>query len=273
GGGIAEAGGQRSAIRRGLAHRLQGHRVARKVSRSETASAVHRREQGQLEESTRVRFDRGTLIESCSEANEEARAYGKTRGLRFGLRAYNACMKDLVTILQSGKVLVMDGAMGTELLRLTRSSSLGCGEAYNLGQGDFVRSIHQAYLDAGADVILTNTFQASPDALATCDLVEHHHEIWQAAIGLAHLDHPRPHYILADIGPIENLTLKIAEDTLAECVDVDAILLETWSSPGALKRFVDRRNSARLPLLASFTFHRTNDLLTFKGISPEHCAR
>jgi 5-methyltetrahydrofolate--homocysteine methyltransferase len=182
-------------------------------------------------------------------------------------------MKDLVTILQSGTVLVMDGAMGTELLRLTRSSSLGCGEAYNLGQGDLVRSIHQSYLDAGADVILTNTFQANPAALAPRDLVEHHHEIWQAAIDLAHLDHPRPRYILADIGPIENLTLKIAEDTLAECVDVDAILLETWSSLGALKRFVDRRNSASLPLLVSFTFHRTRDLLTFKGIPPEHCAR
>jgi 5-methyltetrahydrofolate--homocysteine methyltransferase len=175
-------------------------------------------------------------------------------------------MCDIVTALSSGRVLVMDGAMGTELMRLTRSSSLGCSEAYNLGQGDLVRSIHRSYLDAGADVLLTNTFQANPHALARCDLEEQHHDIWQAAIRLSNLEHERSRYVLADVGPVENCTVASAARIIGECV-------ETWSSLDALKRFVDRRNSASLPLLVSFAFHRTKDLLTIKGISPEHCAR
>src|SRR6266542_2394769 len=116
-------------------------------------------------------------------------------------------MSDLVTALRSGTVLVMDGAMGTEILRLTRSASMGCSEAYNLGDGDLVRSIHRSYHDAGADVLLTNTFQANPAALARCDLAEQQHAIWQAAIRLAHVNHPRPAFVLADIGPVEGLTL------------------------------------------------------------------
>jgi 5-methyltetrahydrofolate--homocysteine methyltransferase len=182
-------------------------------------------------------------------------------------------MNDFVTVLSSGFVLVMDGAMGTELLRLTRSACLECGEAYNLGQGDIVRSIHHSYLDAGADVLLTNTFQANPAALSRRGLEDRHHDIWEAAIRLARLNHERPHFILADIGPIENCTVAIAAKILSECVNVDGVLLETWSSLDALKRFVDRRSSASLPLLVSFTFHRTKDYLTFKGIRPEHCAR
>jgi methionine synthase I (cobalamin-dependent) len=49
--------------------------------------------------------------------------------------------------------------------------------------------------------------------------------------------------------------------------------LETWSSLDDLKRFVDRRDSASLPLLVSFTYHRTKDLMTIQGVRPEACAR
>jgi 5-methyltetrahydrofolate--homocysteine methyltransferase len=180
-------------------------------------------------------------------------------------------MSDFVTTLRSGRVLLMDGAMGTELLRYTRSSRLECSADYNLAKRQLVRAIHQSYLDAGADVLLTNTFQANPAVLARRGWESSLHDVWQAAIGLPHLDHPRPRYVLADVGPVENLTLKTAAEILAECIDVDGVLLETWSSLGALRRFVDRPIS--LPLLVSFTFHRAKDFLTFDGVRPERCAR
>ncbi len=182
-------------------------------------------------------------------------------------------MRNLVTTLRSGMVLVMDGAMGTELWRRARASSAAYGEAHNLKSAELVRSIHRSYLDAGADVLLTNTFQANPVALAKHGDELHHHGIWQAAIHLAHVEHPRPHFVLADVGPIEDLTVDIAANVLAECGDVDGVLLETWSSLDDLKRFVDRRNSASQPLLVSFTFHRTGDLITLQGVRPEHCAQ
>ena len=182
-------------------------------------------------------------------------------------------MADLVTTLGSGTVLVMDGAMGTELRRLAHTPSFEYGEAHNLNDPELVRSTHRSYLDAGADVLLTNTFQANPVTLARHGDEYHHHGIWQAAIRLACVDPPLAHYVLADIGPIDDLTVDIAASVLAECVDVDGILLETWSSLDDLKKFVDRRSAASLPLLVSFTFHRAKDLVTIQGISPEHCAR
>src|SRR5438067_1191494 len=100
-------------------------------------------------------------------------------------------MDDFVTMLRSGRVLVMDGAMGTEILRVTRSTVVECNEIYNVSTPEFIRSIHGSYLDAGADVLLTNTFQANPVALARRGLQSQQHEIWQAALALARLDHSR----------------------------------------------------------------------------------
>src|ERR1043165_5967358 len=96
-------------------------------------------------------------------------------GFRSRLGAF--LMKDFITALSSGKVLLMDGAMGTELQRLTQNPSLQDGERLNLTNPDLVRSIHRAYRDVGAEVILTNTFQANPSRHA-----EQHHAIWNAAL-------------------------------------------------------------------------------------------
>lgn len=180
-------------------------------------------------------------------------------------------MHDLVTTLRSGTVLVMDGAIGT-LLRSAPASPEEYGEAFNLLNPDRVRSIHGSYLDAGADVLLTNTFQANPAALARHGDEGHHQRIWQTAIALAHVDHPRPRYVLADIGPFDDLTADVATQILAECVNVDGVLLETWTSLHHLKQFVDRPRPPNQPLFVSFTFHRVKDFVTIHGMLPETCA-
>ncbi len=183
---------------------------------------------------------------------------------------YNVRMTDLVTALHSGKVLVMDGAMGTEIARLTRPAVFECCETYNLSSPKLIRSIHRSYLDAGADVLLTNTFQANPATLKRRGADKQFSEIWHAAISHARLDHPRPHFVLANVGPLERLTQALAAKIAAECADADGILLETWSSLDAMKRFTDHAN---VPLLVSFTFHRTSDSLTIQGARPEQCAQ
>src|ERR1051325_3820346 len=179
-------------------------------------------------------------------------------------------MSDFVQALRSGQVLLMDGAMGTEMRRLLRAPRVECGELYNVSNPALVQAIHRSHLDAGADVLLTNSFQANPVALERRGRAAQFHDIWQAAIGLARLDHPRAHFVLADIGPIENLTTKIAIDILDECIGVDGVLLETWSSFDDLKRFADR---PKVRLLVSFTFQRTHDLVTIHGAAPEMCAK
>lgn len=179
-------------------------------------------------------------------------------------------MRDLITPLRSDKILLMDGAMGTELQRLTQTSSSQASERFNLTDPELVRSIHRAYLDAGAQVILTNTFQANPPALA-----DQHHAVWDAAVQIAREAAADRAFVLADVGPIDGLTDEIARAIVDECRHTDGILLETWSSLDALHQFAQALSAEPMPLLVSFTFHRdtaTHELQTFTGFRPEACA-
>ena len=104
--------------------------------------------------------------------------------------------------LHSGQVLLMDGAMGTELQRASLQPG-ECGEFWNLAEPERVRAIHQAYVDAGAQCLLTNTFQANPTALAKHGKSEHWEAINHSGLELARLVAGPDRFVLADIGPIE----------------------------------------------------------------------
>src|SRR5262245_54262205 len=67
-------------------------------------------------------------------------------------------MSRLLEALHSGRVLLMDGAMGTELRRLGLGDHEP-GEEWNLSHPDRVAAVHQGYAAAGATVHLTNSFQ------------------------------------------------------------------------------------------------------------------
>ncbi|HUO63425.1 MAG TPA: homocysteine S-methyltransferase family protein, partial [Terriglobales bacterium] len=71
------------------------------------------------------------------------------------------------------RILVFDGAMGTMIQARDLSAQdfggphlEGCNENLNLTRPDVIRSIHEAYLDAGADCLSTNTFGCAPYVLA-----------------------------------------------------------------------------------------------------------
>src|SRR5262245_22116157 len=108
-------------------------------------------------------------------------------------------MAAIVEALHSGRVLLMDGAMGTELQRAGIREG-DCYEEWNLSRPDAVLAIHKAHVKAGANVVLTNTFQANAETLAKYGLAHRTQEIFQAAIRLARVATP-PGYVLADIGP------------------------------------------------------------------------
>ena len=58
------------------------------------------------------------------------------------------------------RVLLSDGAMGTQL-QLAGLESGGCGEAWNVDHPERVLAIQRGYVEAGSDILLTNTFGAS----------------------------------------------------------------------------------------------------------------
>ena len=66
-------------------------------------------------------------------------------------------VEQLFSELQS-RILILDGAMGTMLQRAGLS---GNSESFNLSEPDKVAGIHRAYIEAGADIIETNSFSAN----------------------------------------------------------------------------------------------------------------
>lgn len=97
------------------------------------------------------------------------------------------------------RVLVLDGAMGTMIQRLGLSEKdfrgerfashpcnlQGCIDVLNITRPDAVEAIHKAYLEAGADIIETNTFSSQPVSLAEYSLGGHAAEIAGAGVAVA----------------------------------------------------------------------------------------
>jgi 5-methyltetrahydrofolate--homocysteine methyltransferase len=187
----------------------------------------------------------------------------------------------LLSALCSGRVLLMDGAMGSQLL----AAGLTCPERACLTDADRVSAIHAAFAQAGARVLLTNTFQLNPPALARHGLEPRLEAIGRKAIQLARQSGSGC-WVLGDVGPIctpgnseefaDREALARVLSALAEC---DAVLFETCSSPAALAavEYALHRVPAveGLPLLLSLTYHRNsaNELVTFSGHKPQTYAR
>ena len=91
-----------------------------------------------------------------------------------------------------GRVLVLDGAMGTGIQDLGLTAAdfggeeyEGCNEHLNLTCPGAILDIHQGFLEAGADILETNSFGSTPLVLAEYDLAEKARAISRAAAALA----------------------------------------------------------------------------------------
>jgi 5-methyltetrahydrofolate--homocysteine methyltransferase len=167
-------------------------------------------------------------------------------------------MSRFLDALRSGRVLLMDGAMGTELRRAGLPPG-GCGELWNLTHPERVRAIHRAYADAGAEVLLTNTFLADPVSLARFGESGRSGEICRAALGILRGVAGPERFVLADVGPSPFLTDAASLPSyLADFSGAGAVLVETCSDTatalaavGALAR---AGHLERTGVVASFTY-------------------
>ena len=142
------------------------------------------------------------------------------------------------------QILVCDGAIGTEL-RKRVPSYLQCVDACNIfaEHADQVSAIHRAYVDAGADVIQTNTYQANREALVVHGLAEQVKEINKAGVLLARAEAKEACYVAGSVGQIPFHALdspvpgtkairRLFEEQMDALVDerVDLLVLETFVS-------------------------------------------
>ena len=92
----------------------------------------------------------------------------------------------------ASRILIIDGAMGTQIQArdlgpgdFGGADYEGCNEYLNITRPDVIADIHRGYLDAGADIIETNTFGATSVVLAEYDLAEHARRINREAAQIA----------------------------------------------------------------------------------------
>src|SRR5262249_30221419 len=133
-------------------------------------------------------------------------------------------MSRFLEAFRSNRILLMDGAMGTELRRAGLRDG-ECAELWNITKPERVRAIHQAYLDAGAQCLLTNSFQANPTALVKYGLANKLEAMNRAAIELARSVAGDMAFVVGDIGPIEEPWQKEPLQRVVESLrGVDALL-------------------------------------------------
>ena len=106
---------------------------------------------------------------------------------------------DLKKRLRQG-LFLLDGAMGTQLIAHGVEPGK-CNEMLNLESPGLVLRIHNAYLDAGSDAVLTNTFGGNGFALARHGLANRVEDINTAGAQLARKAAGQTKYVLGDIGP------------------------------------------------------------------------
>lgn len=171
----------------------------------------------------------------------------------------------------------MDGAMGTQLLRM----GLQLGEPpeeWNVRWPERVQQVHREYTDAGAQVHLTNTFQLLAHASRQEDPLRVLVHLQQTALKLCRQACGPEGFVLVDFGPYgkaeeeEFSDLSLPRQAFAHCESADGILLETCSTPGVFRavRCAQQLNPD-LPVLLSLTYLRgpNGELQTFRGLSPE----
>jgi 5-methyltetrahydrofolate--homocysteine methyltransferase len=192
--------------------------------------------------------------------------------------------------LATRRIVVLDGAMGTEIQRRAPSpgdfrGAEGCNEVLVESRPDLVLDIHRSYLDAGADVIETDSFGANAVVLREYGLASRVFELNRAAASLARQaadeasTPDRPRFVAGSVGPGTRLP-SLGQATFGELREtfrdqvagllaggVDAVQVETCQDPLQARAACTGANDAmeaagrRVPLLVLVTVERNGTML------------
>ena len=194
------------------------------------------------------------------------------------------------------RVVLADGAMGTQLQNRGLEPG-GCGEHWNVTQPGRVADIHGAYVAAGAECLLTNTFGACTMTLQRHGVANEMAQINQTAVQVARqalgettLPYPaETMFVVGDVGPFGGLLNPYGEASPAEVREAiqgqirallgagaDAILVETQTAVEELAIGVEcAREEGADCIIGSMAFdvlRKGDDVKTMMGIGPEEAA-
>ncbi|MBI3910228.1 MAG: homocysteine S-methyltransferase family protein [Armatimonadetes bacterium] len=214
---------------------------------------------------------------------------GERTGPRFAGRDFDFNWISLSATMLLQELLadapvVTDGAWGTEL----QAGGLPAGEcpdAWNLSHPERVEEVARAYVEAGSRVILTNTFGASPIALARYGLEDRAAAINRAGVAISRRAARDRAYVFASMGPTCKMLItgEVSPDevhasfaaqarALAEG-GADALVIETMTDLTEAEIAVGAAREAGLPVVACMSFGsgKAGDR-TIMGVTPEQAA-
>ncbi len=198
----------------------------------------------------------------------------------------------------SERILVLDGAMGTQLQACNLTADdfggaeyEGCNEYLTMTRPDVIESVHRAYLEAGADIIESNTFGSTDIVLAEYGLQDQVFELNRQAVLIARRacdafsTAEKPRWVAASMGPTTRTISVTGGVTFAQLVEafrgqtlgllaggVDLLLLETAQDTLNLKaaaegiRLAFAESGQRVPLMISGTIEPTGTMLAGQGV-------
>ncbi len=177
----------------------------------------------------------------------------------------------LLQQLNAGKILLSDGAMGTELQK--RGMPTGsCPELLNVEQPDIVQSVYRDYFNAGSDIVETNTFGGNRFRLKHYGFEERVSEFCRRAAELAKETCPPEKFVAGSIGPSGEVLEPLGMISAQEAYDAFAEQAAALAAGGADVLFVETmmdveeaaiavkaaREAADLPVSATMTFDLTD---------------
>jgi 5-methyltetrahydrofolate--homocysteine methyltransferase len=197
-------------------------------------------------------------------------------------------MKSILERIAQGEVLLSDGALGTFLIAKGLASG-ECPESWCISHPNAVKEIAQAYIDAGSDIVETNSFGGSSLRLKAEGLSEKATEFNRAAAALVKQVMGDKGYVAGSVGPT-SLFMKgeggkaTAEEVYASFKEqaialaeggADVICIETQFSMLEAKQAIKAaKENTNLPVICTFTFEaKPRGFFTMTGVTPARAAK